>query len=139
MTMETQPKEEAPALYAIVELFGHAKIAGRITEQTCGGQSFARVDVPEVTYEAYDYSEAERRTVQKTIQPHTRSFGPGAIYSINWCDQTAAVLAAKEIQHKPVVPYSAAEVLRNMPPDQIARLLKNDKHTCDFIEVTQHF
>jgi hypothetical protein len=32
--------------WAIVEIFGHQRIAGRLTEQTIGGCSFVRVDVP---------------------------------------------------------------------------------------------
>lgn len=46
-------------------LFGHARIAGRISEQVLCGQSFVRVDVPQV----------------RTIAAHTRSFGADAIYS----------------------------------------------------------
>ncbi|MGC4059383.1 MAG: hypothetical protein QM749_00390 [Aquabacterium sp.] len=76
--MNQHTNDEAQALYAIVELFGHQKIAGHISEQTFGGQAMVRVDVPEVTYEEYDYSTGERRSVSKTIQAHTRSFGPGA-------------------------------------------------------------
>lgn len=33
--------------YAIVELFGHQRIAGKISEQTIAGQNFIRVDVPD--------------------------------------------------------------------------------------------
>ena len=32
--------------WCIVELFGHNQIAGKVTEQAIGGQSFVRVDVP---------------------------------------------------------------------------------------------
>jgi hypothetical protein len=32
--------------FAIVEVFGHQKFAGRVTEQAIGGASFVRVDVP---------------------------------------------------------------------------------------------
>lgn len=32
--------------WAIVELFGHARIAGRVTEQVIAGQGFIRADVP---------------------------------------------------------------------------------------------
>ena len=39
----------APALWAIVEIFGHTRIAGRISEQSFGGAALVRVDVPPVT------------------------------------------------------------------------------------------
>jgi hypothetical protein len=33
--------------WAVVELFGHQQIAGRVTEASIGGCSFLRVDVPD--------------------------------------------------------------------------------------------
>ena len=52
--------------WAVVELFGHNQIAGKVTEQVIAGQGFVRVDVPAVD-----------------DQPaYTRLFGAGAIYSI---------------------------------------------------------
>lgn len=38
--------------WAIVELFGHSKIAGEISEQTIAGGPFLRVDVPETERES---------------------------------------------------------------------------------------
>lgn len=53
--------------WCLVELFGHSKIAGYVTEQSIGGQSFVRVDVPET----------------KRQKGFTRLFGSGAIYAMN--------------------------------------------------------
>jgi len=53
--------------WALVELFGHQKIVGKVSEATLAGGAFLRVDVPAV---------AENK-------PYTRFYGPGAIYSIN--------------------------------------------------------
>jgi hypothetical protein len=102
--------------YAIVELFGHARIAGRISEQTVGGQSFVRIDVPTIVYE-------ESPGVTGRIAAHTRSFGAGAIYSINWCDEGAAALAAQSIKHQPINPYRIRDALRDMPDHDRQRLL----------------
>lgn len=104
--------------FAIVELFGHARIAGRISEQTIGGQSFVRVDVPEV-----EYVEPDLHGTNGKIAAHTRSFGAGAIYSINWCDEAAARLAAQAIKHRPINPYSLGDALRDMPAHDRQRLL----------------
>lgn len=104
--------EQKTDQYAIVELFGHARIAGRISEQVFGGAALVRVDVPEVTYVEHDYNgQPDKATV---IQAHTRSFGGSAIYSINWCDEATAKLAAQSIKHRPVQPYSMEGALREM-------------------------
>lgn len=52
--------------WAIVDLYGHQQIAGRVTEQVIASQGFIRVDVPKVNDQ----------------EGFTRMFGPGAIYSI---------------------------------------------------------
>jgi hypothetical protein len=104
-------EEKAQDQFAIVELFGHARIAGRISEQNFGGATFVRVDVPEVTYTEKTFGQAEHTV---TIPAHTRSFGGSAIYSINWVDEAAAKLAAQSIKHRPVQPYGMASVLREM-------------------------
>jgi hypothetical protein len=53
--------------WALVELFGHQKIVGKVSEATLAGGAFIRVDVP-----AFNKEPA-----------FTRMYGPGAIYSIN--------------------------------------------------------
>ena len=64
--MIMQQEEKKFEEWAIIELFGHSQIAGRVTEASIGGCSFLRVDVPEVNGKA----------------PFTRFFGNGAIYSM---------------------------------------------------------
>lgn len=83
---ETQTKFDH---WCIVEVFGHERIAGRVTEQTIGGCSFIRVDVPPT----------------KNHNGFTRLFGQGAIYSITPVEESIARLAAEEIQARPVTVY----------------------------------
>lgn len=123
------PEENKQSMFAVVELFGHARIAGAVSEQTLGGSTFVRVDVPEIRVKETDY-EAPRvndryQTRERTIAAHSRSFGPGAIYSLNWCDQETAVLAARSIVHEPLKPYSVREALASLPVALGTPLLKH--------------
>lgn len=61
-------------VWAVVEVFGHQKIAGRVTEQALAGTTFLRVDVPETA----------------GTQAYTRIFGAGAIYGITPCTEEQA-------------------------------------------------
>ena len=54
--------------WAIVELFGHQKVAGKVTAQTIGGTQFIRVDVPEI------------KSID--LPKMTKFYQPGAIYTI---------------------------------------------------------
>lgn len=68
--------------FAIVELMGHQRISGRVSEQAIGGTSFIRVDVPEVD----------------ELPGFTKIFSGGAIYAITPCDEETAILAARLLQ-----------------------------------------
>lgn len=88
---ETQKFES----WAVVELFGHQRIAGLVTEATIGGCSFVRVDVPEQP--AGQYSAA--------VPAYTRYFGQGAIYALNPCSEQGARYTASEIRARPPIAY----------------------------------
>jgi hypothetical protein len=75
--------------YCIVELFGHQKIVGMVTEQVIAGQGYVRVDVPKT----------QRQPA------FTRMFGTGAIYSITPVDETIAMQAAENLFVEPVTVY----------------------------------
>lgn len=77
---------EKVELHALVELFGHQKIAGTVTEYSWGPATFVRVDVPET-----DSSPA-----------FTRMFNPSAIYAINPVTKEVMEYLVKNIQAKPI-------------------------------------
>lgn len=72
--------------WCIVELFGHQKTAGRVTEQTIGGCSFVRVDVPEMD----------------GVPAYTKFYGQGAIYSMSPVTEEIARAALARIRPLPV-------------------------------------
>lgn len=88
--------------WAIVELFGHTRIAGRLTEQTIGGCSFVRVDVPEV------------RTESETLPGFTKLYGQGAIYGVTFVDQATAEISARNLRVQPVDVWSLRRGLEGM-------------------------
>ena len=122
--MTTEP---TPKLFCVLELFGHSRIAGQISEQTIGGASFVRVDVPEILARETDGYGPSLKTTERTIQAHTRTFGPAAIYSINWCDEETAKVAAHDIKHEPMRPYSVREAINNLPTADRHRLLTSHR------------
>ena len=65
--------------WALLELFGHTKICGRVTASAIGGASFVRIDVPEVAGK----------------QGYTRYFSPQAIYSITPMTRETAMSVIK--------------------------------------------
>ncbi len=99
--------------WALVELFGHARIAGRVTEQQIGGASFIRVDVPEIEIRARQQDVRKKVKVDRR-EGFTRFFGASAIYSISPCSEEVARLAATQIQAEPVIPWIPSD--RRMLP-----------------------
>lgn len=87
-------KTETFESWCIVELFGHQRIAGLVTEQTIGGSSFVRVDVP----------------ANGDTPEYTRLFGNGAIYAINPVSETVARAAAAQYRSVPVSIYDFPEL-----------------------------
>ncbi len=73
-------------LHAIVELFGHSRMAGLVSEQTIGSASFIRIDVPE--------------TAQQPA--FSRIVNPSAIYAINPVTEEVAIQMARQLNEKPI-------------------------------------
>lgn len=117
------PEQDAPAQWAILELMGHQRVAGRVTQQTFGGANLIRVDVPEVVTTGTRYQSGQWVDCMEVIPAHTRSLGPASVFSINWVDEAAATVAAHSIRHQPINPYNLKSVLQGLPPAQRAKLL----------------
>lgn len=98
--------------WCIVNLFGHQRIAGRVTEQQIGGQAFVRVDVPAVGEKP----------------GFTRMFGAGAIYSIDPVSEAVCRGAAATIRAEPVSVY-------DMPPAVVKALQESQSREVMAINV----
>lgn len=85
--------------WAIVELFGHQRVAGRVTEHVWGGETFVRVDIP--LGDGF----------------YTRLFGKGAIYCINITDEQAARVAATQVCGRPAYAWELERAARLPAPE----------------------
>ncbi|HEX6463950.1 MAG TPA: hypothetical protein VFZ98_05840 [Vicinamibacterales bacterium] len=82
MPEQAQPLET----WAVVEVMGHKKFAGYVSEQVIGSNALIRVDVPE--------------TDQGGVftRPYTKLIGPGSIYMLTPCTEDVARAAARTIE-----------------------------------------
>lgn len=81
--MNTPPTFDA---WGIVEVMGHKRFAGHITEQQIAGAALVRVDVPEVT---------NRRG--ETVSEYSKLIGVGSVYCITPTTEEVARKAAREL------------------------------------------
>lgn len=98
---ETADKFEA---WGLLELFGHQRLAGRLSEQTIGGCHFMRIDVP-----AVDGADA-----------YTRFFTQGAIYGMTPTSEDVARRLALQLRARPVQAYELPRLegsTRTVPDD----------------------
>ncbi len=81
--------------YALVELFGHQRMAGKVSEQTIGGGAFIRIDVPET----------------KTQPGFSRLLNPSAIYAINPITLEAMTELAENLDKAPIQAWDIRETV----------------------------
>lgn len=82
--------------WCVVEIMGHKKFAGLATEQSIGGTSFVRIDVPEVT------------TSGGTVLPaFTKLFGAASIYCLSPCTEETARAFASQLRTESFSKYEA--------------------------------
>lgn len=92
--------------WAVVELFGHQKIAGLLTEQNIGGHSFLRIEVP---------------TTSK--QPgFTKFYNPSSVYGITPVDQEYATRMADKINADPVNTYEHFTIIGDIVKNKLQQL-----------------
>jgi hypothetical protein len=99
----------APAFegWAILELMGHRKLAGKLSEATIGGGAFIRIDVP-----------GDEGDVA------TQFYAPGAVYCITPTTEEIARGLAKGNRPTPVTRYE-------LPPPRVAEPTYDDEDDSD--------
>lgn len=82
-------------VWALIELFGHSRISGRVTERNLGGAAFLQVDVPETAKNP----------------AFTRILNPSAIYAINPIDEQTARNYASRLDAAPIKSWDVQEFM----------------------------
>lgn len=90
--------------WAILELMGHRRLAGVVTEQSIGGSSFIRIDVP---------GDGE-------FMKATQFYNPNAIYCITPTTETIARKIAERDSLQPVQRWELEDNRPNPNPDTVA-------------------
>ncbi len=97
----TEPKEEKFEQWGVLELMGHVRMAGRITEETRFGTVLGRIDIPQ----------SENGFV-------TQYFGGGSVY--RFTPTTEEIARAVAVRNQPEPVYSW-EIKALQPPDESPR------------------
>lgn len=94
--------------WAIVEMFGHKRIAGKVSEHVLGSAVLIRVDVPEVVVPRRGGLAGD--TV--TSSAFTKLIGPSSIYCMTPCSEEVARRAAQSfVQWDPPIPVEFQQQL----------------------------
>lgn len=105
--------------WAIVEVMGHRRFAGFVTEAAIGGASFVRVDVPDVDCGG------------EMLPAFTKLLGAGSIYAISPCtEETARAFAASFAQRS----FATYEAPRLPAPSAVTTF---DRICCDCGQVIE--
>jgi hypothetical protein len=105
MEETTQTKFET---WALVELFGHAQLAGKVSEQTIAGTAFVRIDVPKTS----------------KCPAFTKYHLPSAVYGLTPVDEDYATRMAERIQAKPINDYKHNEVISEIIKEKLTEMSK---------------
>ncbi len=79
MTTESEANGGGSAFegWGVLELFGHRRLGGYVSEQELAGQAFVRIDVPD-----------RRGPVEKVLA--TQLYHPNAVYALTPCGESEA-------------------------------------------------
>jgi hypothetical protein len=92
--------------WAIVELMGHRRLAGFVTEQEIAGQSFLRLDVPGPAHPEDDEDDGPAVSLKGGFEGGvTQFYSPQAVYCITPTTQDIAVTLGRRSSPAPVSRY----------------------------------
>lgn len=85
--------------WAVIEIMGHKRFAGFVSEQLIAGSALVRVDVPETKHRRHTYGAPGDVAAREITKPaYSKLIGVASIYCITPCDEAIARRAAVEIE-----------------------------------------
>lgn len=103
--------------WAIVEMFGHQRIAGRVRAESFGAACLIRVDVPEIERRAAQRWDVKKKMYapgpMQRIAAFTKFIGVSSIYALTPVTEELAREAARECAAEPVNAFGL-ESVRNL-------------------------
>ena len=85
--------------WALVEIMGHQRIVGKVSEQVIAGSAFLRVDVPEI----------------QGKPGFTRFYSPGAVYAISPITEQTAMGMLPGVDAEPVRRFDIVKQIASGP------------------------
>jgi hypothetical protein len=89
--------------FALVELMGRQRIAGRVTETVIAGTGFLEVHVPETTHSP----------------KFTRFISPSALYAINPIDEATCQVYAENLKIKPIDSWDISAFMKKVEEQRL--------------------
>lgn len=111
MNMENQTTEQTNTKFehwALVELMGHQRIAGLVSEANLAGRGFIRVDVPDAKGEI----------------KYSRYYSPEAVYCISPTDKQIAIGIAVKCNARPVSIYDLQRLIDDKKVEESPKQLQ---------------
>lgn len=94
--------DEKFSQWAIVEVYGHEKYAGKVSETNIAGTGMIMLEVPEITNQ------------EVTLPGFTKILGINSIFSLTIVDEEYAREMARKLSKHPVEGYEHKEVIRQL-------------------------
>lgn len=90
--------ETPTEIWALVEMMGHQRIVGRVSQDTSLGPALTRVDVPAVA----------------GMPAFSKLLGAASIYAVTPLEEETALHMAASLQAQPLEEWSARRLVENM-------------------------
>lgn len=101
--------------WAVINLFGHQRIAGRVYEKQIGGSSFLAIDIPET----------------ESQPSFTRIINPSAIYDIFPVTEEVARAQAEGINSKPIEAWDIRKFMEKVEQKKLEASVSDNDYDDD--------